>query len=291
MSLEAWITVVGGVAAVLTTVAFVPQIVSTWRQGGRDLSYGLLVLFLSGTVLWLLYGILSGARAVVVANTAIGILVAFNLYLKWRGPAAAKASERARRPRIAVDMDGVIADTLPKFLRAYNDAFGESLTEKDVEGADVQDAVPPERHDGALALLLAPGFFRDVPVMPDSQAVVRELQERYEVFVASAAMDVPASFNDKYAWLREHFPFIPPSHIVFCGDKSVLDVDYLIDDSPRHFTHFRGSPVLFTAPLNAGETRYLRVSSWREVRKLLLGDAKHAPAAVPAPVAAPVRTS
>jgi hypothetical protein len=65
-------------------------------------------------------------------------------------------------------------------------------------------------------------------------------------------MDVPTSFDDKFAWLREHFPFIPPSHIVFCGDKSVLDVDYMIDDEPRHFARFRGTPVLFSAPQNAG---------------------------------------
>lgn len=286
MSAEAWIAVVGGVAALLTTAAFVPQIVKTWRHGGRDLSYGLLVLFLAGTVMWLAYGVLAGARAVVVANAAIGLLVGFNLYLKWRGTASSPGSARNRRPRIALDMDGVMADTLPKFLRVYNEAFGESLTERDVEGHEVQDAVPAERAAAAHALLLAPGFFRDIPVMADCQEVVRELSQRYEVFVASAAMDVPASFDDKFAWLREHFPFIPTSHLVFCGDKSVLDVDYLIDDSPRHFAHFQGKPVLFTAPLNAGETRYLRVSGWRDVRRLLLGDEKASPSVAGSPLPA-----
>jgi 5'(3')-deoxyribonucleotidase len=167
-------------------------------------------------------------------------------------------------------MDGVMADTLVKYLRVYNQAFGEGLTYADLAGYELEDAVPAERKTAARNLLLAPGFFRDVPVMAGAQEVVRALGERYEVFVASAAMDVPTSFDDKFAWLREHFPFIPTSHIVFCGDKSVLDVDYLIDDSPRHFAHFRGTPVLFTAPLNAGETRYFRVEGWGDVARLLL---------------------
>ena len=59
MSAETWIAVVGSVAAVLTTGAFVPQILRTWRRGGRDLSYGLLVLYLAGVVLWLVYGLLT----------------------------------------------------------------------------------------------------------------------------------------------------------------------------------------------------------------------------------------
>ena len=79
-------------------------------------------------------------------------------------------------------------------------------------------------------------------------------------------MDVPCSFDAKYRWLQRHFPFIPPSQIVFCGDKTIVDADYLIDDRPRHFAKFKGQAVLFSAPHNAGETRYTRVASWKEVR-------------------------
>ena len=69
--------------------------------------------------------------------------------------------------------------------------------------------------------------------MPHAQRVLERLQSRYEIFIASAAMEVPSSFAAKYELLAEHFPFIPTSHIVFCGDKSILRADYLIDDNPR----------------------------------------------------------
>ena len=65
---EAWVGLLGGLAALCTTGAFLPQVVRTWRRGGRDLSYALLVLLLVGTGLWLAYGLLSGAPAVVAAN-------------------------------------------------------------------------------------------------------------------------------------------------------------------------------------------------------------------------------
>jgi 5'(3')-deoxyribonucleotidase/uncharacterized protein with PQ loop repeat len=272
MSPDRWITVVGGVAAVCSTAAFIPQIVRVRRQGGRDLSYGMLGLYLAGVLLWLAYGVLIGARAMILANVAATLLVSVTLALKWAGATSTSQTARApsRRMRIAIDMDEVIADSLDKHLRVYNQAFGAHLTSADLEGRSLEDAVPRSQREATCQLVLEPGFFADLDETPGSREVVRQLAERYEVFIASAAMEVPSSFADKYAWLRERFPFIPPSHIVFCGDKGVLDVDYLIDDTPRHFERFRGTPLLFSAPHNLEEERFRRVASWAEVGKLLL---------------------
>ncbi len=268
---EAWVGLVGGLAALCTTGAFLPQVMRTWRRGGRDLSYALLVLLLVGTGLWLAYGLLVDAPAVVAANGATGVLLALVLYFKWRSESIGfRRKGPLRRLRVAIDMDEVIADTLGHVLRAYNEAFGESLTREDLESRPLEDLVPEDRREALSRLVLAPGFFRDIPVVPESQDVVRALTARYEVFIATAAMEVPTSFADKFEWLDEHFPFIPPSHRVFCGDKSVLDVDYLIDDSPSQFARFRGTPVLYSAPGNREEKRYLRVNTWADVRRLLL---------------------
>jgi 5'(3')-deoxyribonucleotidase/uncharacterized protein with PQ loop repeat len=279
-----WVAVVGTVAGLCSTGAFLPQVVRTWRQGGRDLSYGLLGLLLAGAVLWLAYGVLVGAPAVVVANAITFTLLALVLFLKWHREKAV-LPRRGRRLRIAIDMDEVIADTLGHVLDAYNGAFGESLTREGLGERSFEEVVPPERRAAVSGLVLSRGFFRDIPVVPDSQRVVRALCTRYEVFIATAAMEVPVSFADKFEWLDEHFPFIPASHRVFCGDKGVLDVDYLIDDSPRQFARFKGKPILFSAPHNREETRFLRVSSWGELERLLLKP--DTPTALPAPATEP----
>jgi len=281
-----WAGTLGTMAALCSTGAFLPQVVRTWRRGGRDLSYGLLGLLLAGAALWLGYGLLVGAAAVVAANAVTFILLALVLFLKWRREGTA-LPPRGPRPRIAIDMDEVIADTLGHVLEAYNRAFGETLTRESLGGRSLEEVIPAERGAAVAALVLAPGFFRDIPVVAESQRVVRALCARYEVFIASAAMEVPGSFADKFEWLDEHFPSIPPSHRIFCGDKGVLDVDYLIDDSPRHFARFRGTPILFAAPHNRAESRFLRVSSWGELERLLLEP--DAPFALrpPAPEVAP----
>jgi len=59
----------GLVAGTLTTIAFIPQVVKTWKtRYTRDISFGMFMIFSVGTFLWLLYGIRIGAVPVVIAN-------------------------------------------------------------------------------------------------------------------------------------------------------------------------------------------------------------------------------
>jgi len=174
------------------------------------------------------------------------------------------------RKRICVDMDEVMADAVAEHLIRYNRDHNVNLTKEDLRGKRFWQVVP-ERHHAILDdYLRAEDFFEDLDVMPDAPRVLAELQRHFEIFIASAAMEVPTSFNAKYRWLERHFPFIPHTHIVFCGDKSILLADYLIDDNPRQLEHFSGTGILYDAPHNANITGYTRVRSWLEIESLFL---------------------
>jgi MtN3 and saliva related transmembrane protein len=82
MTTDTWIAVVGTLGGICTTFAFVPQVLKIWKQGGRDLSYGMLALYLMGAILWLSYGILLRARAIIIANFATAIVIAIATVLK-----------------------------------------------------------------------------------------------------------------------------------------------------------------------------------------------------------------
>jgi len=172
--------------------------------------------------------------------------------------------------RIAIDMDETIADALGKHIVLYNEAFGAAIHRDHLDGTGLHGAIPLEHHAATDAMIHSGSFFADLDVIPESQSVIHDLQEKFEVFITSSAMEVPSSFADKFAWLGRHFPFIPSTHLVFCGDKSILAADYLIDDSPRHFTHFRGEGILFSAPHNRRVRGFRRVESWQDVRALFL---------------------
>lgn len=171
--------------------------------------------------------------------------------------------------RIAIDMDEVIADFNPKHLRVFNRDYNESLTVNDLMGTRLRELRPQLKNE-IMAYLNDPAFFRDLDVMKDSQEVIKWLSERFEVFITTAAMEFPTSFTAKYEWLKEHFPFIDGMNYVFCGDKSIIHADYLIDDNVRHFHEFKGQGILFTAPHNINETGYVRVNNWMEIKEYFL---------------------
>ncbi|UDI78877.1 5'(3')-deoxyribonucleotidase [Staphylococcus taiwanensis] len=175
------------------------------------------------------------------------------------------------RKSIAIDMDEVLADTLGAIIEAVNVKTELGITVESLNGQKLKHVIP--EHDGLVRdILRAPGFFRNLTVMPHAQEVVEKLTEHYDVYIATAAMDVPTSFHDKYEWLREFFPFLDPQHFVFCGRKNIVKTDYLIDDNPRQLQIFEGESIIFTASHNINEDRFRRVNGWKDVEAFFLGE-------------------
>lgn len=174
------------------------------------------------------------------------------------------------KKRIAIDMDDVLADTNQKFIDIYLAGQAPRYTIEELKVASFHELLEEHEFNALFKYVYQPGFFRDIPVMEGAQDVVARLSEKYEVFVATAAMEFPTSFNDKYEWLSEHFPSIHWRNIIFLGDKSVLSTDYLIDDLPRNLKTFQGQGLLFSALHNRNDHDYKRVNNWQEVAALLL---------------------
>lgn len=78
-----WITIVGFMAAALTTFSFLPQAIKTIKsKQTKDLSFGMYLAFTAGVFLWLIYGILIGDAPVIIANSITFILTITILILK-----------------------------------------------------------------------------------------------------------------------------------------------------------------------------------------------------------------
>ena len=73
----------GFVASSLATLAFLPQVVKTWRTGSaNDFSLTTLLMILAGTSLWIFYGLLRGAPAIWLGNGVTFALVGMILSVK-----------------------------------------------------------------------------------------------------------------------------------------------------------------------------------------------------------------
>jgi 5'(3')-deoxyribonucleotidase len=169
--------------------------------------------------------------------------------------------------RILVDMDGVLADVYNRFLKIHEEETGQLLTLDEIVGLKEGEAFP-----GLHKWVTTPGFFRTIPVMPDSQRIMKLLNEKYEVIVVSMATEFPESLTDKQLWLHDNFPFISWRQSVFCGNKSLIKADIMIDDHFKNLDNFDGETIMFIQPHNMNSTNHNHktVSSWKEIEHLLL---------------------
>jgi 5'-nucleotidase len=168
---------------------------------------------------------------------------------------------------IAVDMDGVLADVLALYLELDARDFGRRKSLEEINGVPELQAFKK-----ILEYLHTDGFFRSAPVIPHSQDVLYRLNQKYNVYIVSAATEYPKSLVEKQAWLNEHFPFITWQQMVFCGSKQIVHADIMIDDHLKNLDFFPGETFLFQAPHNAKveAPKHRRVRSWREIEGLLL---------------------
>jgi MtN3 and saliva related transmembrane protein len=79
------VTLLGLLAGALTTVAFVPQVLKTWRtRSTTDISLGMFAILVAGIAAWLLYGALIGDLPLVLANAVTLLLAGTILVFKIR---------------------------------------------------------------------------------------------------------------------------------------------------------------------------------------------------------------
>lgn len=77
------IILLGLAAGALTTIAFIPQVIRTWKtKSAHDLSLGMYIILCTGILLWLIYGLIIEDIPIIVANAVTLSLALVILYFK-----------------------------------------------------------------------------------------------------------------------------------------------------------------------------------------------------------------
>jgi 5'-nucleotidase len=151
--------------------------------------------------------------------------------------------------RIIIDMDEVIADPMGEMIQWYRENYRQEVDYSKMTSGSWVKGFPEEHQQLVNERLMSPGFFRHLPVMPDSIEVLGE---------------------DKLDWLLQHFPFFTWRQLVLCGDKRMISGDHMIDDHPRNLVHFPGRKYLYHSPHNITVTEYQRLHNWKEAASVFL---------------------
>lgn len=173
--------------------------------------------------------------------------------------------------RILIDMDDVMAETGLKILSTYNNLFRTNFKKSDFKDKEFKEIFDLQKYEIVKKEVVKKGFFIDIEVKPNAIEIIKELNEKYDVYVVSAANEFPNSLSDKLKWLNTHFPFISWKKTVFCGYKHMIKADIMIDDHTKNLVKFEGeTKLMFDAMHNQKVTDYQRIMHWNEIGDLLL---------------------
>lgn len=78
-----WYTIVGLIAATLTTIGFLPQAIKSIRtRKTEDISLLMYIIFIIGLLLWLIYGVINRNLPIIISNSVTFIFSAVILSMK-----------------------------------------------------------------------------------------------------------------------------------------------------------------------------------------------------------------
>ena len=91
-----YITTLGLIAGVLTTIAYLPQLIKTWQtKSAHDLSWSMLIVLCAGIILWLVYGFYIQNIPIIAANIVTFVFTSMILVLKIKYKHDSEASQKS----------------------------------------------------------------------------------------------------------------------------------------------------------------------------------------------------
>lgn len=170
--------------------------------------------------------------------------------------------------RIAIDMDGVLADFIGTANTIAKEVWGLDLKYEDIKAHRYSEVIKEHgielSNDEIYGQIMAEGIFRNLKPMPGAiQAVKKLAEEGHEIAVLTKALSSDRSkdskrqttnqvISEKMDWLASHLGNIHYQLIAVSemSTKHWIDAHILVDDDPRALDHPTAITVCVAHPWN-----------------------------------------
>lgn len=173
-----------------------------------------------------------------------------------------------------VDLDDVMAETLPAILREYNKMYNANAKVENIDDWQFYRCLGHDTKEGLEIIhkiFNIPGWWLGLKPISGAKEVMRMLNRVYNMYICTTPFESDNCIPEKIAWLRNHFPFLEQRQRIFIYDKNLLIGDYMIDDKPANLADFCGETILYRMPHNKHYHKFNHiVENWTEIEDLLL---------------------
>ncbi len=189
--------------------------------------------------------------------------------------------------RVGLDLDEVVANTLPQFIGFYNNHYGTSLKYQDFHSYRFEDVIsePMEVILERIVEFYHSPFGAQIQPVDGAVEVISDLLSHCEFIAITARPNPIIETTEK--WLKDHYHgLIDTVHFahnihINCERKKKVDyckelaIDVLVDDLAENLMGCKEAgvlPLLFDRPWNAKAQgdHFKRINGWVEIKDLLL---------------------
>lgn len=171
---------------------------------------------------------------------------------------------------VGVDIDETINNQISAILVKYNKKYNDNLTINDITDYNIQKFLKPTCKN-IFKEFCSKKFLKKLKMTQETIKALTELNDKYTLYFVTSAHPKTLEVRDK--WLSKYLPWYSSKQLIVCRRKSLLQLDWLVDDCFDNLIHGTYSKILITKKWNENIDTYKlgipRVSSIVEVPKII----------------------
>ena len=175
--------------------------------------------------------------------------------------------------KIAIDFDSTLFPSMERVLEVYNKRHSTSLDMSQITMYNLHDVFPSDVADELIELFVDKETYSSLQPYKGATRAVKTLAEHgNEIYIATST-DV-RNMEWKEELLQKHFPFIPKKNLIRIHNKSLLNVDVLIEDKLSNLKGTFAERVCFDQLWNRDDSvdyayGIYRFNNWSDLSQII----------------------
>ena len=167
--------------------------------------------------------------------------------------------------RILVDLDECVFDFIGQFIKVYKEKTGKELYMHDFTEWNLVELFG----EVSLDCFSNSEFFENLLPFRGAVESLKRMNENYELFIATNAMNNSKIVEGKMKSIKRHLPFIDENNIFFTGRKYDISADIMIDDCPEYLQKFELFTIAMDRPYNKKIYTHFRIlnNDWNAIEE------------------------
>lgn len=154
-----------------------------------------------------------------------------------------------KKIKVGVDIDGVIWDLVTPWITRFNHLTGDDLSLEDIKTYDLESHIKKGNPNLLYSILKLRVFWNNLEPYTDSVYWLKKFNEEFDLYIiTSTSYKTP---SDKFNRFFELFPFLNEKQLIVCHKKSLINVDYMIDDYEKNLQFGTFKKLLRHQPYNS----------------------------------------